>query len=588
MGIFTNIIKGVNLVNNDERMLGAIISNYREENGIRRDKLAFDYFTVSQILKNYELDFDDIDECIVDGGGDGAIDIIGIFLDKKLIHTLEEIEDLKSDIDSKSELDIYIIQNKDKNSFNESVFEKLIPTFRDMFNYDLDKKELQKTYNQSVLEKILMVREILDAVMLKSNNVNLYVYYACKGSKKNVSKGVIHKKDILKEIIKELISIPNITLDILGASELRNLYVDRQEDELILKYESQMAYETEKGNSRGYIATVNLKNYFDFVTKEKRIRESILESNIRHYQGNVTVNRGILDTLRDDKDLEFWWLNNGVTILVSEIVPLPNNKLKLKDPQIVNGLQTTFCIVDYIKNNYEEDESRTVLLKIIKTNESKNIDKIISSTNSQTEVRAADLRATEEIQRDIEQYFLSRGYYYDRRKNYYKNLKKDRNKIFTIAKTAQYVETILFRRPHAARSNPTTLLKSDESYTRIFNKKINIEVYLKVCMIFKVVDSFIKEIDKESDPIYQKYGVSIKHFTFHIMLISSLLVVSKRQISDNELAEINIESMDDSLISKAITLLLNSLDELVEKNPTENLISLAKLKTLTDNILKNI
>ena len=72
--------------------------------------------------------------------------------------------------------------------------------------------------------------------------------------------------------------------------------------------------------------------------------------------------------------------------------------------------------MEYLRDNYELEETRTVLVKIIKTNNSKYIDKIISSTNSQTEVRPADLRATDDLQKDIEQYFLSKGYYYDRRK----------------------------------------------------------------------------------------------------------------------------------------------------------------------------
>ncbi len=573
---------------NDERMLNAVIANFREENKIKKEKLAFDYFTISQILKHVDIDFNDIDECLVDGGLDGGIDCIGIFVNDKLLHSIEELNEIKDDINQKTELDIYIIQNKDQNSFKESVFEKLIPTFRDIFNYDLEQKDLKKNYNPSLLEKILLLRESVDQIMINSNNVKLHIIYACKGDTKNISEGVKHKKNTLESIIRELISIPNIEIDILGANELRSLYVDRSEDELILKYESQMSFESEEGNNSGYIATVNLKHYFNFVTKDKKVRESILESNIRHFQGNVTVNRGIGDTLLKSKDIQFWWLNNGITILVSEIVPLPNNKLRLKDPQVVNGLQTTFCIVEYLRDNYDMEESRTVLIKIIKTNDNKYIDKIISSTNSQTEVRPADLRATDDLQRDIEQYFLSKGYYYDRRKNYYKNLKKERNKIFNIAKTAQYIETILFRRPHAARSNPTTLLKGNESYTRIFNKNINIEAYLKSCIIYKVVDSFIKEFDTESDILYAKYGVSMKNFTFHIMLIIVAIKSGKSIINDDELSKINIENINKNDMDNAIDVLMKSIQILIDKNPTENVLGLAKLKTLTDQILSTI
>lgn len=72
-----------------------------------------------------------------------------------------------------------------------------------------------------------------------------------------------------------------------------------------------MSFELDEEHTAGYIATIKLKDYFDFVTKDKKVREIILESNIRHYQGDVTVNKGIIETftnyisinLIDDKHL---------------------------------------------------------------------------------------------------------------------------------------------------------------------------------------------------------------------------------------------------------------------------------------------
>lgn len=575
-------------MNNDERLLNAAITNFKKENGIRNDRIAFDYFTISQILKNkgIDIDFEEIDTSIVDNGGDGGIDSINVFINDRYYNSVEELREANDEFDSNTSLRIFIIQNKDQNSFKESVFEKLIPTFRDIFNFSLEGMELQKTYNASLVEKILLVRESIDAVMVKSNNVSLYVYYASKGNTNNISLGVKHKKDTLMSILNETISIPNVSIDILGANELRTFFADRIEDELILKYESQISTSSDMGE--GYIATVNLKDYYNFVTKENRVRESMLESNIRHYQGSVTVNRNISNTLDNDKDIEFWWLNNGISILVSEIVPLPNKKLKLKDPQVVNGLQTTFSIANYVRENELESERRNVLIKIIKTVDSRIIDKVISATNSQTEVRPADLRATDDLQRDIEQYFLSQGYYYDRRKNYYKNQNKDRSKIFNIAKTAQYIETLLYRRPHAARSNPTTLLKSDEIYNRIFNYETNIDSYLKSCIIFKKIDSYIKDHDKENDPLYNKFSASMKHFSFHIMYITVSLIIKKEAFNADDLAQINIDNISTDIIDEAVSLLISTMDNLNERNEFENAISLAKVKTLTDEIIKSI
>ncbi len=114
------------------------------------------------------------------------------------------------------------------------------------------------------------------------------------------------------------------------------------------------------------------------------------------------------------------------------------------------------------------------------------------------------------------------------------------------------------------------------------------EAYLKSCIINKKVDYFIKEFDKENDPIYIQYGISMKHFTFHMMLIASLLVINEKIITDENLAKINIQSLNDDILTKSVEILLESLNDLIQKNPTENIVSLAKVKMLTDKILIKI
>jgi hypothetical protein len=71
--------------------------------------------------------------------------------------------------------------------------------------------------------------------------------------------------------------------------------------------------------SRGidnYVVLSSLKDLFEFVTDEDgNLRQYIFESNVRDFQGNVEVNRDIRHTLDSDDNLDFWWLNNGITIL---------------------------------------------------------------------------------------------------------------------------------------------------------------------------------------------------------------------------------------------------------------------------------
>ena len=60
--------------------------------------------------------------------------------------------------------------------------------------------------------------------------------------------------------------------------------------------------------------------------------------------GINTVNGDILDTLNNRKENEdFWWLNNGITILCSSAIAI-GKSITIENVQIVNGLQTSECI----------------------------------------------------------------------------------------------------------------------------------------------------------------------------------------------------------------------------------------------------
>ena len=48
-------------------------------------------------------------------------------------------------------------------------------------------------------------------------------------------------------------------------------------------------------------------------------QESLFDANVRDYEGDVAVNSGIRATLIEARhDEEFWWLNNGVTIVATK------------------------------------------------------------------------------------------------------------------------------------------------------------------------------------------------------------------------------------------------------------------------------
>ena len=121
-----------------------------------------------------------------------------------------------------------------------------------------------------------------------------------------------------------------------------------------------------------------------------------------------------------------------------------NRELQIVNPEIVNGLQTSMEIYNYFSENREalESEKRSILLRIIVPDNEESRDQIIFATKNQTNIPKATLRVTDPIHLQIEMYFKSRGLFYDRRKNYYKNQGHKPAEIVGVSFLAQCLITI--------------------------------------------------------------------------------------------------------------------------------------------------
>jgi hypothetical protein len=72
------------------------------------------------------------------------------------------------------------------------------------------------------------------------------------------------------------------------------------------------------------------------------------------------VNEDIRDTLKDAASPDFWWLNNGVTVLATAASVI-GNSIHMDDIQIVNGLQTTESIFRHFNDSSSTEDNRAVL-----------------------------------------------------------------------------------------------------------------------------------------------------------------------------------------------------------------------------------
>src|SRR5690606_34099277 len=98
------------------KILNEVLSQKKQE--IDADMTADDFFnlyTSEQILKDFDLSYDELKDGIVEGGNDGGIDCIYTFLNGELVEDDTEVRSLKKDI----VIDLVIIQSKNTNGFSE-------------------------------------------------------------------------------------------------------------------------------------------------------------------------------------------------------------------------------------------------------------------------------------------------------------------------------------------------------------------------------------------------------------------------------------------------------------------------------------
>lgn len=558
---------------NDVIVLNTILNEQKTDKMSQSD--FFEVFIFEQLLKNFDLSNDEIKSGKTGGGDDGGIDGFFIFLNDNLI--LEKVN--KENIKKNPVIDLFLIQATESKSFGEETFDKISDTISSIFDLTKDMEKLKNFYNVNVIEKASMFRDIYAGLASKYPKINVSFFYASKGDTANIHTKVKNKAKKFEENTQDLLSGSETEVKFFGAREILEHF--RAEKTYTLQLEFTESFSKGKND---YAILCDLVNYYKFVVDDLgNLKKYIFESNVRDYQGEVEVNKDIKRTLESGRKTDFWRLNNGITIIAKD-ARVTGKIITLDDVQIVNGLQTTRCIYDYFctkKDLSEEKNKNSLLIKIIITDNNTIRDDVIKATNFQTRIPDASLRATDIMQRDLEDFFKKYGWYYDRRKNYYKNLGKPANKIISIPYLAQSITAILLKEPYIARGRPTSIIKKDDDYKRVFNPDLDIRIYLSIAKIMKKIEDYLRVKD-------EKLTVPEKtNFRFHIAMITVMRIFKKKDYQVEDLIDLDTKKINKKLASDTIEFVLNFANKfLTEQGGTSD--SIAKSKSFFDNLLSEV
>lgn len=498
----------------------------------------FELFTAEQLLKDFDLSYDEILSGIVDGTRDGGIDSAFIFVNGDLVHEDSDYSSLLQEV----VIDLVLIQSKTGEGFEEVAVQKIILTTTDLFDTSHVLSSYRGTYNEDLLRIAQLFQSTYQNLAGRLPRLRISYHYASKGD--TVHSNVTEKARVLEESVRGLFSSAEVSVEFHNARALIELArrTPKSTRQIILSE----FISAPKG--KAFIGLAKIKDFYLFLQDEGgALATHIFEANVRDYLGDATVNEGIRDTLQSPKTEDFWWLNNGVTILASHVT-LSGKTLTIENPEVVNGLQTSREVYDFFAAGGNPSDDRDVLVRVVVPTAPDSRYNIIRATNNQTAIAAASLRATDPIHRDIEDYLRSFNIFYDRRKNYYKNQGKPVRSIVGIPQLAQAVEAIVLQEPNTARARPSSLIKEQEDYEQIFTRDYPIEVYRACVEIIRATEAFIL---RHTDHIQSNQKNDLKYY---VAMIATTIFLKEAHPTPVQVASLAGMSISDAALEEAYQL----------------------------------
>jgi hypothetical protein len=439
----------------------------------RLKSLAFVYLCVKTIL---DLDGDDVFDCLTEGGGDFGVDAI---------HISEEYD---------GEFTVSLFQGKYKHNLegNSNYPEEGIKSLINAINYLFNPAAKLEHINQRLLVKVEEARSLIrDGYIPQVRTI------ACNnGLKWNSSaQEAIDRAEFGDQVTWEYVNHERL-VKILQASK-------PVKDTLQL---SGKAIVEDMEFSRVLLGRISVT---EIATLIERHGERLLERNIRRYlglQGN-RVNEGIRHTLTSDEKNNFYFYNNGVTLICDSFsynaLQDGDYKVRVENLQIINGGQTCMTIFKTLREPdlIHQNAQAFVLLRLYqlpRENEGL-VQRITYATNSQNPVDLKDLRANDERQKILEKDIEQLGFKYrPQRSN-----TPTRSTDITSGVAAEAVLSVWRRKPHQAKFFSREHF--GKLYDTIFTDQLNGAQIVIAVQLYRIAENRRKR-PESTDPDFVRYA----------------------------------------------------------------------------------
>lgn len=513
------------------------------------------------------IEFDEIDEFIVEGPGDLGADAIYFDIN-----------------DEERRFKLYVIQTKynksncERGSFSRNLPQEVLDKFKNVFDFfasnqvnDVNRELLSK---KDEYDSLIDDGFILDQILFISANLGI-------GPTKNamtIFERWLEQNPFRDKIVYQHLGLKEIYIKI---NEMETPAIS-DEIQLYGRY-----FEFSTPDIKGLVSSISGN---ELVRLYDNFKEKLFQFGLRYYLGENKINKKIIQSASNPESRDkFWFLNNGITVICEDyekVSPVNENlKIKLSNFQIVNGTQTTRCVYEAYKRTGNVDEIK-ILIKILKANEEL-AEKITESTNSQNPINSRDLRANDEIQRLLDRSLLDRGYYFQRKRNQY--IDKPRDRVIDNLLFAQVYYSFYLEKPHEARNKKSKLFGDDIVYNQIFASDLEPEKVIFLHLLYKKSLNLLRQLKKEQTLQIPRDVIDrSKLFILYALRVYFEMkghIINTQEFFTNE--EI-IEQLTPELVKKILLIIHTEVESMLGKDESLNKAKAFQRKELVERIQKKV
>lgn len=501
------------------KIIESFLDTHTEEYGLCNNKpeINFEHFINRCIINKYAADrFDPAD--IMTDPGEKGLDGVAIIVNDRLV--LDE-DDLVSVLRDSETLNVtfVFIQSKTSENFSGSEIGDFIYGVKAFF---ADPSARPKTNEK--MERLIAIKDRIykkESIRFEKAPI-IDLYYVCCG-KWNEDNGLRDRINIDIKPLVESSDYSKVNFYPYDSEKIVITYKElKKKISKSFQMDKRMIFPAITGVKQAFMGIVKCKDFVNILTdSDGKMLTNIFEDNVRDFQGYNIVNSEIQDTIcqREDQN-RFALLNNGVTI-VAKSIKSTGDIIELFDYQIVNGCQTSYVLFD---NASKLTDESYIVLKIIEVSDERISDRVIFTTNRQTEVKAEAFTSTKPFHKELQDFYNAieptyKLFYERRSKQYDLNDNIVKNRIVTLAMQTSSYLAVFLNEPHSTHRYYGELLKTYESKLYLSNDCPDV-YYIAAYLVFYLDEAF------RAGTIPLKY----KPFKYHLACAIKSLEVGSQVI----------------------------------------------------------